>query len=136
MPITDFFKRLHAPLANARWSWGSVRESDEIVFLRVWQDRKIKHDGRHFMMITHHEKFDGNKDNLGYKERNEHVELIRAGSKCFMVMCLVDDVDAAPRKIKSFNSKDIFIGGEILEINGNTWMELAGRIPVKDAIPS
>ncbi len=134
MSITDLFKKLNAPLTNSRWAWGSVRESDGAVILRVWQDRKIKHDDRHFMMVTHHEKFKGNENNLGYKERNEQVELIRNGRKCLMVMCLAVDVEAAPRAIKSFNSVDIFVGGEVLELNGNTWVELAARIPVKDAI--
>jgi len=134
LTITDLFKKLNAPLANSRWAWGSVRATDGAVVLRVWQDRKIKNDDRHFMMITHHEKFVGKEENLGYKERNEHAGLIRNGRKCYMVMCLAEDVEASPRTIKSFNFKDVFVGGEVIELNGNTWVELAGRIPVNQAI--
>jgi hypothetical protein len=57
MTQTEMFKRLGAPLANPRWSWGRVRADDQAVFLRVWQDRKIKQDGHWFMMVTHHEKY-------------------------------------------------------------------------------
>ena len=134
MSITDLFYKLNAPLTNPRWSWGSVRDSDGAVILRVWQDRKTKYSDRHFMMITHHEKFVGREDNRGYKERNMHAELIRNGSKCYMVMCLAENVEASPRSIKSFNSNDIFVGGEVIELNGDTWVELSGRIPVTQAI--
>ena len=133
MSITGLFKKLNAPLANARWSWGSVRESDGTVILRVWQDRKTCHDDRYFMMVTFHEKFAGS-DNQGYKERVEHAKLVREGSKCYMLMCVADDVDASVRTIKTLNSQDVFIGGEVIEYNGDTWVELAGRMPVRKAV--
>jgi hypothetical protein len=130
MTQTQMFKRLGAPLANSRWSWGSVRLEDDAVFLRVWQDRKIKHGGRWFMMVTHHEKYLGDEDNLGYQERLEHVEKIRAGARCFMIMCLAEDMTAAPRTIKSFNSDEVFVGGKVIELNGDTWVEMENRKPV------
>ncbi|WP_238347311.1 hypothetical protein [Pseudomonas taiwanensis] len=81
MTQSEFFKRLGAPLANARWSWGGSR-ADGAVVLRVWQDRKRKHDGRWYMMLTHHSKYAHDLDNLGYRERNAHVASIRSGAKC------------------------------------------------------
>jgi len=130
MTQTEMFKRLGAPLANPRWSWGSVRADDQAVFLRVWQDRKIKQDGHWFMMVTHHEKYVDKEDNLGYQERLMHVEKVRAGAPCFMVMCLAEDVNAVPRKIKSFNRDEVFFGGRVIELNGDTWVEIADRKPV------
>jgi hypothetical protein len=130
MTQTQMFKFLGARLANSRWSWGGLRAEDGAVFLRVWQDRKTKHEGRWFMMVTHHEKYLGDEDNLGYQERLEHVSKIRAGAPCFMVMCLAEDVAAVPRKIQSFNSDEVFVGGRVIELNGDTWVEIADRKPV------
>lgn len=70
------------------------------------------------MMVTHHEKYLGDEDNLGYQERLDHVAKIRGGARCFMIMCLAEDVTAVPRKIKSFNSDEVFVGGEVIEFNG------------------
>jgi hypothetical protein len=42
-----------------------------------------------------------------------------------MVMCLAEDVNAAPRKIRSFNSDEVFVGGRVIELNGDTWVEMA-----------
>jgi hypothetical protein len=130
MTQTEMFKRLGAPLSNSRWSWGAVRSEDGAVFLRVWQDRKRKHDGHWFMMVTHREKYAGDEDNRGYQERLEHMSRVRAGAQCFMVMCLAADISAAPRKIQSFNSSEVFVGGRVIELDGDTWVEMVDRKPV------
>ncbi|MCY1397506.1 hypothetical protein D9M71_125140 [compost metagenome] len=127
MTQTDLFKLLGAPLANSRWSWGGIRAEDGAVFLRVWQDRKRKHDGHWYMMVTHHEKYAGNEENLGYKERLDHVERIRKGAPCYMVMCCAEDESATPRKVKSFNSDEVFVGGYVVELNGDTCVEMVER---------
>lgn len=126
MSLTELFKKVDAPLANQRWSWGSVR-SDGSVVLRVWQDRKEKIDGKWHMMIAHHEKYTNNEENLGYQERLDHIERIKSGARCYMIMCLAKDPEAAPRAIKSFNEKDIFVGENVIEYKGNTYVELADR---------
>jgi hypothetical protein len=82
------------------------------------------------MMVTHREKYADDADNLGYQERLEHVSRIRAGAQCFMVMCLAEDISAAPRKIESFNSDEVFVGGRIIELDGDTWVEMVDRRPV------
>ncbi len=128
MSLTQHFKKLNAPLKNSRWSWGSVRESDGAVFLRVWQDRKIRLNGKSYMMVTHHGAYVGNESSPGYRERLQHVELARKGSKVYMVICIVKDPDVAPREIKSFIKDDVFIGGEIIEHDGDTWIEQSGRV--------
>jgi hypothetical protein len=130
MTQTEMFKRLGAPLANSRWSWGAVRAEDKAVFLRVWQDRQTRKDGRLYFMVTHHEKYAGKEENLGYQERLVHVDLIRAGAPCYMIMCLAEDVEAAPRKIKDFNRAEVFVGGKVMELNGDTWVEMVDRKPI------
>ncbi len=45
---------------------------------------------------------------------------------------LAKDIDANPRKIKSFNSSEVFIGGERTEHGGETWIEMKARVPVKE----
>jgi hypothetical protein len=53
----DLFGSLGAPLANSRWSWGSVRESDGSVFLRVWQDQTRRLEDKLFIQITYEKRF-------------------------------------------------------------------------------
>ena len=129
MSLTDLFKKLEAPLANQRWSWGSTRPDGSVV-LRVWQDSKEKIDEKWHMMIAHDVKYTDNEENLGYQERLGHIEQIKNGAKCFMVMCLAKDSGASPRAIKSFNQKDIFVGGKITEYRGNIYIELADRFAI------
>ena len=133
MSLTDFFESLGAPLANNRWSWGAVRE-DGCVFLRVWQDGTSRKDGKLLVQVTHLEKYgDGRgRDNLGYAERLGHVDMIRKGAKSYLVMCLAQDpsVHDSPRVIKSFNSKDLFVGGPLHEIDGDSWVEIVDRVQV------
>lgn len=135
MTLSEFFEKLGAPLANVRWSWGSMR-SDGTVVLRVWQDRTQKIDGVRYVQLTHLEKYgDGRgRDNLGYSERLSHVENIRAGAKTLLVMCSVEEPKASPRKIKSFNQSDVFVGGKVIEIDRDTWIELADRVPIASII--
>ena len=129
MSLTDLFKKLEAPLANQRWSWGSTRPDGSVV-LRVWQDSKEKIDDKLHMMIAHDVKYTDNEENLGYQERLGHIEQIKNGAKCFMVMCLAKDPGASRRAIKSFNQKDIFVGGKIIEYRGNIYIELADRFAI------
>jgi hypothetical protein len=132
MSKKQFFETLGAPLANPRWSWGAVRSSDGAVFLRVWQDRIRRHDGSLFVRVTHEERFADDPDNLGYQERGRHVELIRAGAPCFLVMCEAVDVDATPRAIKDFNKDEVFPGGRVVQLDGDWWVELLPRVRVRD----
>lgn len=115
MSISSLFKRLGAPLANNRWSWGAQRPSDGAVFLRVWQDLKfIDEGGRTHLLLASHSEGDG-RTNLGARERVRHIERIRSGAPCFMVMCIAQDVDVEARAIQEFDESDIFVGGNIVE---------------------
>ena len=128
MSLTQHFERLGAPLKNSRWSWGSVRESDGAVFLRVWQDQKVRLDDKIYMMVTHHAAYVGKESSPGYKERLAQVALVRAGSPVYMIVCIVEDPNAKPRKIKSFIADDLFPGGEVIEHDGDIWIEQSGRV--------
>jgi len=128
MSLTAFFERLGAPLKNWRWSWGAIRESDGAIFLRVCQDRKMRLDGKTYMMVTHHEAYVGNESSPGYRERLQQVELARDGRPVYMVMCLVKDPEGRPRIIKSFNKDEVFVGGQLIEHDDNTWVELIDRV--------
>lgn len=152
MSISSFFQRLDAPLANNRWSWGSQRLSDGAVFLRVWQDLKFVEDGQAYMLVdarTHDDT-----DSLGYHERVRHLQSVRDGAPCFLVMCVAKDVEASPRTIKEFNDLEVFVGGGIVDTpvdfvfprqtsphvlpfceDGATWVRLSGRRPIRDLTP-
>ena len=120
------FERLGAPLANIRWSWGGVR-SDGAVFLRVWQNETQRRDGNLWVQLTHHREFVGNERDLGYQERNHHVELVRAGAPCYMIMCEARDITKVPRVIKSFNERELFVADEFAEHEGDTWVIVKRR---------
>lgn len=133
MSLTDFFKKIGAPLGNNRWSWGGVR-ADGSVVLRVWQDETIALNGKRYARVTYHEKFKGHENNLGYQERLHHIALIQSGAKSYMVMCLAADVTAHPRKIRSYNEKEVFVGGELIEHDNNHWLEMANRLSICNII--
>lgn len=132
--ITDFFRKLGADLTNPRWSWGAVRKTDGAVFLRVWQDRKRKHDGKWYMMATHNQKYFGSSSN-GWLERLSQVEIIKKGAPCYLIMCEAVDVQAESRVIKSYDDKDVFLGGQIITADGDEWIELAARLPISNVLP-
>ena len=102
---------------------------DGSVVLRAWQDQVFRKDNKTFIRLTKHSAFEDSPDNLGYKERIEHLKKVEGGSKCFLVMCRAVDTRNKPREIASFNSEDIFVGGELLSHEGDQWIELADRKP-------
>jgi hypothetical protein len=130
MTLTNFFAYLGAPLVNQRWSWGAIRPSDGAVFLRVWQDEQRKIEGNWFAQVTFTKSFAENTPSLGYAERSAHVESIRDGKPSFMVMCVARDTEASPRQVANFNRDDIFVGGRLIEVDNDCWLERVNRLPV------
>jgi hypothetical protein len=133
MSISDFFKKLGAELRNNRWSWGGVRKDGSIV-LRVWQDETIKRDGYLLARLTYNDKFKDNPDNLGFRERNEHVGLIESGKTAILVMCKAEDPEQEPRNIAAFNRREVFTGSSIEKLDDDYWIRIDERIPVKSLI--
>jgi hypothetical protein len=126
-----FFERLGAPLANPRWSWGAERKEDGTVFLRVWKDECERIDGKFFMRLTANEYFEKNDPaNLGYQERLRHIELVENGAMAYMIICRAKDVNAIPRSVRGYD-KEVFLGGLLIDRNGDKWLELNGRFPIK-----
>jgi hypothetical protein len=130
MNRTELFAYLRAPLANTRWSWGAVRPDDGAVFLQVWQDEHKKIDGKPFTCVNSYTFFGEDLSNLGHAERLRHVDLIRAGAPSFMIMCRAADPKASPRVIASIDDKDVFVGGRLVQFDGDWWLERAARINV------
>jgi hypothetical protein len=131
MTLTSLFKYLNAPLTNQRWSWGAVRASDGAVFLRVWQDEVVKSGQKRSARVTANAFFKDDETNPGYAERLRHVELIKNGAKSYMIMCAAVDTQASPRAIATFNEKEVFVGGTLKETDGDWWLELVSRQPVR-----
>jgi hypothetical protein len=131
MTLTSIFKYLGAPLANSRWSWGAVRPVDGAVFLRVWQDEVRKSGQRYWARVTAIALFQGDEGNLGFAERMRHVELIKGGASSFMIMCECKDVTSAPRAIAKFNEREVFVGGALEQADGEWWLEMVSRQPVR-----
>jgi hypothetical protein len=136
MNQTAFFASLGAPLRNPRWSWGAVRPEDGAVFLRVWQDRMRDHLGSRFDQLTHHARYRDDPNNLGYRERLEHVELVRGGRRCYLIVCEAAEPDARPRELRQFDHTQVFPGGRVVELDGDWWIEVGPGLPVGEVRPS
>lgn len=126
--ISQFFSALGAPLHMLRQSWGAER-TDGAVFLRVWQDRCETHQGIRYVQLTHLEKYGGDSSNFGYSERLRHVQKVREGAKCYLVMCLAKDPKASPREIKKPNRDFVFVGGVLKQFDSEWWIEIADKVP-------
>jgi len=97
------------------------------VVLRVWQNETMRRDDGMWIQLTHHAEFADRQHDLGYQERNRHVEQVQAGASCFMVMCEARDLNEVPRVIKSFNNRELFRGGELQVIGGDVWIKVVAR---------
>ena len=131
MSSADLFQRLGAPLKNPRWSWGAV-SGQGTVFLRVWADEFQKLNGKQTVRVTKHKRFEDEPDNLGYKERVEHIALIGAGAPSFCVLCKAKDPSTKPREVASYDDKTVFVGGELIDHEGDSWLELTDRISIDE----
>lgn len=138
MSISSFFAELGAPLRNPRWSWGAVRPWDHAVLLRVWQDERFVEARRPFMLLSHHRDYRDRPENYGYAERQRHIDAVRAGARCLMVMCRTDQdaLGTAPasRRLKCFNRQDLFLGGELRESDGEIWIQVMERVSVREQL--
>ncbi len=131
MNITRFFKEvLHAPLANARWSWGAIESNSNRVFLRVWKDQVEPHvDGERVQVNWNHRV----SKSLGYDERSKQVEALRKGAQGIGILCDATDPQTATiRKIARFNEDLLLELGELSEDERGTFARIVGRISIKE----
>ena len=84
------------------------------------------------MRVTKHAAFAQDLSNLGYQERLRQIELVRSGSPSFMVMCEPNPAKLPERKILDFNREEVFRGGELIELEGDSWLEFGERVVAKD----
>ena len=124
--INAFFREvLHAPVANARWSWGSVDERRRRVFLRLWRMDLSTLDGRQLISVLGRPR----SDRSGWRERARHVELINGGHAAYGVVCDKDSPEAAT--IRDFDHDYLLRLGRIVERDGRIYMEVDERVPVE-----
>jgi hypothetical protein len=133
---TAFFKMLGAPLNNTRWSWGAVREGDGTVFLKVWKDQIKILDGVQFAQLTYNARLGADRANFRHRERLEHVARVKANAPCYLIYCEAVDPTVRPRRVRWFNSTEVFPGDRIAEFDGDWWVEMRSGVPVQQVIPS
>ncbi len=129
MSITTLFKRLGAPLKNARWSWGSEGVGG-LIFLRVWQGETIKVDSKLCVRLTDRALFEG-QGNLGYEERKKHIARIREGAPAYCIFCQPKDPSAEPKTIEAIIDTHLFPGLSLVEHQGDVWLEFGQRVPIQ-----
>ena len=132
MSISELFSRLGAPLHNVMWSWGAQRKSDGAIFLRAWQDETLRINGIYHVCILNMSLPESILSSNGIKERMQHIEMIRSGAQAYIVMIRAVNPHAIPREIASFNEKDIFVGGQLLEQDDKIWLSYTKRIPARE----
>jgi hypothetical protein len=132
MTITSLYERLGAPLTNNRWSWGGQRPSDGAVFLRVWQGLKRLKDGERYMLVDGKLRLPEDATNLGYQERLRHLDAVRTGAKCYLVMRIARDPDQRPRVIQDFHGEEVFENEGLFELDGSVWIKVGTRVAVSE----
>ncbi len=138
MTITDFFKKLGAPLKDFRRSWGSVSESGD-VFLRIWGDQITKNDdGVSIVRITNHKKRTAQAEEgitkYGWTERLHHIELIKEGATTYLIKCKAKDKNTENREIDGFEKRHCFLGGYLVERDGDYWLEIGAIKPIREIV--
>ena len=131
--ISQFFEQLGAPLHNIVWSWGARRESDGAIFLRVFQ-HECRRINEKPMSRVYGKKRPGQRP--GAAERAEHVADIRAGAKCYIVMCkAADPKTSSGGVIASYDSNRLFLCDHLQMIEGRWWVERVKSIPARELMP-
>ena len=128
--ITSLFQSLDAPLKNQRWSWGAESSKGDI-YLRVWKDELAIIYDKHYYRVTHKAKFINNQSHPGYRERLRHVDQIKSGCNSFMVICTAEDPNVLPRTFVGYERGYISVGGKIINIDGDDWLEEKDRVDLR-----
>lgn len=131
MSISALFEDLGAPLKNIRWSWGAENKSSGVLFLRVWQDETQKRDGRLLVRLTNRDIFEGTADK-GYAERREHIEMLRNGRRGYLIFCEAKKPITVPRELNGFVSDRIFPTGDVIEVDGDIYVQYFLGIKIEE----
>lgn len=123
--INAFFREvLHAPVANPRWSWGSVDERTRRVFLRLWGMDIDRFEGRQVIRVLGRL----GSGRPGWSERVRHLDLIRGGYAAYAVVCDKDSPEAGV--IRRFDHDSVLRLGRMIDVDDLVYMEIAATIPV------
>jgi hypothetical protein len=127
MSIGDFFRdTLHAPLGNTRWSWGAVNPKTGQLFLRVWVDERETVSGVDQIHVL---GTDWSSRSPGYPERQRQVELLRAGTEGYGVLCVAENpATRGARKIKEFDQQTLLRFGPLIERGGDVYATINGTV--------
>ncbi len=130
MKISEFFTDiLGANLRNKRWSWGAIDPITNRVFLRVWEDGVD--DSKHRVDILTIGDQLRYSSSPGFRERQDHLDLIQRGYERFGVVCK-SDPDAEKREIKSFDETTLLRFGNLIKEGNHIYIKIERRIPVSD----
>lgn len=98
MSMTEMFKRLGAPLANSRWSWGGVDEQGRVI-MRVWEHQRSGAVGG-FQLFKLLDENDARRcSSPGLNERKRHIDMVRNGALFGLLVVKAKDPDASVKKI-------------------------------------
>jgi hypothetical protein len=134
----QLFEYLRAPLRNTQWSWGAIRQADQVLFLVVWQDESRVDSGRQYSLIYNQTYWGERTDSNGLNERQGHLVRARNGAKTYLIMALAEKprAEGVPRRILAVNSDEVFEGGSLLDDpSGDVWIERRQRLPVGSVRP-
>jgi hypothetical protein len=100
MSINRFFTdTLGAQLKNPRWSWGATDDSNNRVYLRVWQDEESATGER--ILISRNKP---RRESNGFAERKGHIDLIRDGAEGFGIVCTAVDPNTNDAREKAMGT--------------------------------
>lgn len=113
MTITEYFASLGAPLKNMNWSWGAVADGSNpvvpagTVILRTWT-----HCAYPFRGKTYYHIFSPwSTASHGQPERERHVELIKQGAKCMLIVIEGDGTEIKRYHTKLHRTGELLVGG-------------------------
>ena len=135
--LPRFLTSMGLKLVNVRWSWGAVDHDRKLIVLLVWTDQILNRDGKRFVEIQRSpEKQIEADDRHGRTEREQHIELIREGYGCYLIMQKAYDPKASPRE-REWYSERLSIAGEIIELeNGRRMIEITGKVEADELRPT
>lgn len=130
--INAFFRDiLGASFTNPRWSWGGVDHDNRRVFLRLWRD-ELPLGGSHSSIRILRK--DHGQGSLGWNERLQHIDLLKAGYQGYAVLC--NRARPGAGAIKSFDRDSILVLGPLAETDQDFTVEISGTRPVSEVARS
>ena len=105
-------EKLGAKFRNLHNSWGVINTIENFIALMVWSDQ-ISEDGKYVTILKKTQKSKSN----GFKERVEHIELMKNGITTYGVICIPKDTNEHRRETKSVDENNLLLFEGITEKN-------------------